>query len=73
MIARYIEQWKIQEGQQVFQVRIRQVSTAEDEFDLVKVPASTKSIKSFDNLIADCEYLHNERIVPQNGIPCKGL
>jgi hypothetical protein len=28
------------------------------------VTAQTQAIKTLDNLIADCEYFHNGRIVP---------
>ena len=41
MIARHIKQWHIQDRQQIFKVRIRKVSTAEDQLDLAKVTRST--------------------------------
>ena len=41
MVAGHIEQWNIQHRQQVFKVRIRQVSTAEDQIDLAKVTRCT--------------------------------
>src|SRR5215216_5122249 len=72
MIARHIKQWNIQHRQQVFKVRIRQVSTAENQLDLAKVTTRTQIVKTIDNLIAYCKNFHNRRIVPQNGIPCKG-
>src|SRR5215211_1134674 len=73
MIARHVEQWNIQDCQQVFKVRIRQVSTAEDQLDLAEVTTGTQAVKTIDNLIAYCKNFHNGRIVPQNEVPGKGF
>ena len=73
MVARYVKQRDIQHGQQVFKVRVRQVSTAENQLDLTKVTAGTKIIKTVDHLVTDGKYFHSERIVPQNNLPDKGI
>jgi hypothetical protein len=72
MIARHIKQGNVQHRQQVFKVRIRQISTAEDHFDLAEVATGTKAVEPIYNLITDCKDFHNVRIVPQNELPCKG-
>ncbi len=72
MVAGHIKQGNIQHRQQIFKVRIWQVSTAEDQLDLAKVTTGTKAVKTIDNLIADCKDFHNGRIVPQNDVPGKG-
>ena len=73
MVAWYVEQWNIQQSQQVLQVRVWQVSTAEDQLDLAEVTVGTKAVQTIDNLIAYCKNFHNECIVPQNEVPCKGF
>lgn len=73
VVARYVKQRDIQYRQQVFKVRVRQVSTAEDELDLTKVTAGTKTIKAIHNLVTDGKYFHSGRIVPQNNLPGKGF
>lgn len=72
MVARDIEQWNVQDSQQVFKVRVGQVTTPEDQLDLMKVAARTKIIKPVHNLIAYRKNFHNGRIVPQNKLPGKG-
>ena len=44
MVAWHIKERNIQHGQQVFEVWIGQVSTAEDQLDLAKVTAGTKAV-----------------------------
>ena len=72
MVARHIKQRNIQQRQQVFQVWVGQVSTPQNQLDLTKVTTGTKVVKAIDHFIADGKYFHNERIVPQNDVPCKG-
>jgi len=73
VVARYVKQGDIQHGQQIFKVRVRQVTTPQNQLDLTKVTAGTKAIKSVDHLIADGKYLHSRGIVPQNNLPGKGI
>ncbi len=73
MVSGHIKKRNIQKSQQVLKVRVGQVSTSEDKLHFAKVTACTKSIKTFDDFIADCKNFHNRCIVPQNDVPCKGI
>ena len=73
VVSRYVKEGDIQHGQQVFKVRIGQVSTTKNQLDLTKVTAGAKIIKAVDNLVADGKYFHSGRIVPQNNLPRKGF
>ena len=73
VIAWHVKQRNIEHGQQVFKVRVRQVSAPQDQLDLTKVTARTKTIQAVHHLIADGKYLHSGGIVPQNNVPGKGI
>ena len=73
MIARHIKQRNVQHRQQIFQVGVGQVSTAQDHLDLTKVTTGTKVVQAIDHLIADGKNFHSKRIVPQNDVPRKGF
>jgi hypothetical protein len=73
VVARYVKQGDIQHRQQIFKVRVRQVSAPENQLNFTKVTAGTKAVQAVDHLIADGKYLHSGGIVPQNNLPGKGL
>jgi hypothetical protein len=37
MVAWHIEQWHVQYGDEIFQIFIRHIATAEDEFHILKM------------------------------------
>lgn len=64
VISRYIIQRYVQKCQEIFQVGIGQVSTAQNEFYFVKVSTCTKTIKALDDFIANDKDFHSPCIVP---------
>ena len=59
MVSGHIKQGDIQHRQQIFKVRVRQVTTTEDQLDIAKVTSRTKSVEPVDHLIAHCKDFHN--------------
>lgn len=58
VVAGHIHQGDIQEGDEVFQVGIGQISTANDQFDIAEMSAITKTVQAFHNFVADGKDLH---------------
>ena len=64
VITRHIEHWDIQNSDQVFEIRVRQIPTAKDQLDILKLPAGGECINPIEGLIADCQNSHNSWILP---------
>lgn len=59
MVARHIKEGNVQKGNEVFEIIVRQVATADQQFKILKMSTCTKAVKAFDNFVTYCQDLHN--------------
>lgn len=63
MVARYVKEGNVQQGNEIFKIGIGQVAAAEDDFNIFEMSVCAKVVQAFDNFVADGEDFH-KRIVP---------
>ena len=73
MISGNVVQGFVQHGDQIFQVLIRQITAADDKFDILKMAAGNQPIDTVNNLVAYSQDFHNAFILPYNQFLGKSL
>ena len=71
MIAGHVEERNVQQRDNVCKIRVRQVTTSNDQFDIVEMTTVAKTIEPFNDLITGCKDFHCADILPQKEVPCK--
>lgn len=59
MVARNIHQRLVQKREYILEVGVRQISAAQDQFDIAEMPVLAQTIEPFDNFIAHRKDFHS--------------
>ena len=71
MIPGHVQKRDVQQGDQIFEIGIRQIAASYDQLNIAEMPAAAETVQALHNFVADCKDFHRQ-IVPQNGFPGKG-
>ena len=71
VISGHIQQGEVQNGQQIFEIGIRQVAAAQDQLHIIKMAATAKAVESLDNLIAHRKNFHSDVLCRRNRFPTR--
>ena len=64
MVAGNVQKWNIQHRDDVFKIGVGQVSTPDDQFDIVEMTVIAKTVESFNDFVADSKDFHSTCILP---------